>query len=74
MTKKRTHPKRPKRTREVEYYRLWPEHVWDTDWIDIPADTPDDRVDAAIREAVWALDWRDGSPVIVGCYADADED
>lgn len=29
-----------KKTREVEYYRLWEDHTWDTDFIDIPTDTP----------------------------------
>ena len=31
-------------TRTVEYFRLWDDHTWDTDFIDIPANTPEDRL------------------------------
>jgi len=61
--------------RRVEYYRLWggDSGTWDTDFIDIPANTPDDNVDSAIRTAVAKIRWRDEVPTIVGLYADGDE-
>jgi hypothetical protein len=43
--------------------------TWDTDYIDVPADTPEDRLEEAVREAVAKIDWRDGeAPVLVGLY------
>lgn len=60
----------------MEYYRLWDYGRgtggnWDTDFIDIPADTPDDKVEEAIREAASKVKWdKDESPVIVGLYCD----
>ena len=65
-----------RKTRSVEYYRLWggDSGTWDTDFIDIPADTPDDRLDEAIREAAAKIQWRDEPPVIVGCYNDGGEE
>lgn len=69
----------PKETRQIEYYRLWPGNsgdsgTWDTDFIDIPADTPNDKVDEAIRKAAAKVKWRDSPPVIVGCYCDSDRE
>ena len=65
----------PGKVRCVEYYRLWggDSGTWDTDFIDIPADTPDDNLGQAIRTAAAAIGWRDEVPVVVGYYADADE-
>jgi len=68
----------PRKTRRVEYYRLWAGNsgdsgTWDTDFIDIPTDTPDDKVDKAIRKAAAEIKWRNGVPVIIGHYSDADE-
>ena len=65
----------PGKARRVEYYRLWggDSGTWDTDFIDIPADTPDGMTDRAIRSAATKIKWRDGPPVIVGNYCDADE-
>ncbi len=66
----RTTPK----TRTVEYYRLWAGNngdsgTWDADFIEIPADTPEDKLDVAIRMAADNLKWRnDEPPVIVGLY------
>ena len=62
----------------MEYYRLWGENsgdsgTWDTDFIDIPADAPDDMVDKAIREAAAKIEWRGEVPVIVGCYHDGSD-
>jgi hypothetical protein len=65
-----TNHKEKRQTRRVEYYRLWGGGTWDTDFIDIPADTPDDQVDQAIRKATERIQWRDDPPVIVGCYND----
>jgi hypothetical protein len=63
------------KTRRVEYYRLWggDSGTWDTDFINIPTDTSDDKVDEAIRKAAGKIKWRDGPPVIVGYYCDSDE-
>ena len=60
------------------YYRLWGENsgdsgTGDTDFIDIPADAPDDMVDKAIREAAAKIEWRGEVPVIVGCYHDGSD-
>jgi len=67
---------KPSKTRRVEYYRLWSGNsgdsgTWDTDFINIQADTSDDKVDEAIRKAAAKIKWRDGPPVIVGYYCDA---
>lgn len=44
--------------------------AWDTDFIDIPADTPKDKYNQAIEEAARKLDWRDNEqPNIVGFYS-----
>ncbi len=66
-------------TRRVEYYRLWPGNsgdggTWDTDFIDVSADTPDDRLDEAVRQAAQKIKWREEPPVIVGCYCDASDE
>ena len=37
--------------RKVEYFRCWEGGTWDTDIIEIPVDTPEACVDAAITEA-----------------------
>ena len=66
----------PEKVRRVEYYRLWggDSGTWDTDFIDVPADTPDDMLDQAIRKAAARIEWRDEVPVIVGYYYDVDEE
>jgi len=69
------------KTRQIEYYRLWAsipvrsersEGSWDTQFIDIPADTPDDKIDDAVQEAVERL-FKDHcgarKPVIIGVYS-----
>jgi hypothetical protein len=65
----------PRKVRRAEYYRLWggDSGTWDTDFIGIPAGTPDDMVDKAIREAAAKIEWRDEPPVIVGCYNDGSD-
>jgi hypothetical protein len=60
--------------REVEYYRLWPGNsgnagIWDTDLIQISADTPDDQLDRVIREAAARVSWCRDPPAIVGFYS-----
>jgi len=68
----------PHTTRRVEYYRLWggDSGTWDTDFIDISADTPDERIAAEVAEAVAKIKWRDEPPVITGVYhvSPVDED
>jgi hypothetical protein len=64
----------PERTRQIEYYRLWAGNggdsgTWDTDFAEIPADTPDDRIDEAVEKAVAAIQWRDEPPIITGVYS-----
>ena len=66
------------KTRTVEYYRCWGgagigTGYWDTGFIDIPADTPDDQFDAAVRAAADKLEWRDEPPAFVGFYAAEDK-
>lgn len=63
----------------VEYFRCWASNQvgsgsWDTGFIAIPADTHDDRRDAAIRSAVLRIPWDEGPPVLVGFYADGEID
>ena len=65
---------KPKRMRPVEYYRLWSGNAgdsgtWDTDMIQIPASTPDDKIEEAVRKAAERIRWRDGPPVLVGIYS-----
>jgi len=52
--------------RTVEYYRLWADHTWDTDFIDIPVETEEYVYDNAVRAAANVIDWGDESPVDVG--------
>ncbi len=61
-----------KKTLGVEYYRLWEDGTWDTDFLEIPAKTPEDGYEKAVREAAATIRWRDGPPVIVGLYAGPD--
>lgn len=73
--------KKRKKTRTVEYYRLWPGSgiscgSWDTDFIEIeiPLDTSDAEIEKAIREVAAEIDWRGGeAPVAVGLYHAGDE-
>ena len=46
MADKRKGNDKPGKTRRVEYYRLWggDSGTWDTDFIEIPADTSDKRL------------------------------
>jgi hypothetical protein len=67
---------RKTKNRRVEYYRLWggDSGTWDTDFIDIPADTPHDMLDKAIRQAAAKIEWQDEAPVIVGLYCNDCDD
>jgi hypothetical protein len=49
----------------VEYYRLWDDHTWDTDFIEVE-DVPD--LNHAVIEASQKIEWVDNAPVIVGLY------
>jgi len=64
--------------RQVEYYRCWAgdggdSGTWDTDFIEIPKDTPDDKLDAAVREAAQKVQWREEPPVLTGFYAKSED-
>jgi hypothetical protein len=69
-----------KTMRTVEYFRCWAggsgDHgTWDTDYIDIPTGTPDDKVQEAIEQACAKIEWRDGErPVLVGLYCDTPDE
>ena len=64
----------PRKTRPVEYYRLWggDSGTWDTDFVEVPAETPDDQIEEAVQKAVAKIKWREESPVIVGVYCAPD--
>lgn len=70
-----------KKTRTVEYYRLWPiasgdNGTWDTDTIQIPADTPHEtaEIEKAIRKVLSRAEWANNQhPVQVGLYADTND-
>jgi hypothetical protein len=38
-------------TREIEVYRCWDDHTWDTKSVDIPADTPDEKIEEVAANA-----------------------
>lgn len=52
----------------VEYYRLWDDNTWDTEFIPIPATTSQDLAHAAIVAAADKIEWTDDAPVAVGLY------
>lgn len=54
---------------QVEYFRCWPSGTWDTDFINIPSNTPSDSLDKAVREAADKLDWGSTPPAFVGYYS-----
>lgn len=59
---------------DPKYYRLWPGNsgnagIWDTGFIEIPADTSDDRLIHAVQEAAATVSWRKEKPVLVGLYS-----
>ena len=61
-------------TRQIEVYRLWSDNAgdsgyWDTDFLQIPAATPDDKMDAAVQKASAQIKWSDGPPILVGVYS-----
>ena len=64
----------PEKMRKIEYYRCWASSEgdrgdWDTDYIEIPASTPEDKLEEAIREAALKIEWKDKvSPAFVGLY------
>ena len=61
-------------TRTVEYFRCWDDHTWDTDFIEVPADTPEEKLDEAVIEAAQAIDWENEAPALVGLYCASDEE
>ena len=67
------------KTRRVEYWRMWAgsegdRGEWDTDYIEIPADTPDDKLGEAIYEAAKQINWSTEPPVMVGFYSSTEEE
>ena len=62
-----------KNVRQIEYYRLWPGNggdsgTWDTDFVEIPASTPEDEVDEAATRAIARVPWTDEVPIATGIY------
>ena len=62
-----------KTTRTIEYYRLWAGNgsdsgTWDIDFLEIPADTPDDRIEQSVQEEAEKIEWREEPPILVGLY------
>lgn len=53
----------------VEYFRLWDDGTWDTDFIEIPQDTPPTMLNQAVIEAANSINWNDELPVMVGFYS-----
>ena len=68
------------KTITVEYYRCWAGNngdsgSWDTDYVEIPEDTPEDKMNDAIRTACDSLEWRDNiRAAFVGLYCIPDQD
>lgn len=63
--------------REVEYYRCWAGNggdsgSWDTDFIKIPLNTPDDQLTKAVQAAAAKIEWKDEAPCFVGYYAESE--
>jgi hypothetical protein len=56
-------------TREIEVYRCWDDYTWDTEFVAIPADTPEEKIEEAAEKATLAA-LRQGAdlPVMVGVY------
>ena len=56
-------------TREIEVYRCWDDRTWDTECVEIPADTPEEKVEeVAASAALEALRHSADLPVVVGVY------
>ena len=55
--------------REIEVYRCWDDHTWDTEFVDVPAGTPEEKIEEdAASAAMEALRHSADLPVIVGVY------
>jgi len=56
-------------TREIEVYRCWDDRTWDTELVDIPADTPKEKIEeVAASAALEGLRHSADLPVVVGVY------
>ncbi len=53
---KKTKMKRT-RKRTVECFLCWSDGTWSTDFVEIPADTPDDRVADVAELAIYRRQW-----------------
>ena len=61
--------------REIEVYRCWDDHTWDTEFVEIPDDTPDDEIGlAAEHVTLEALRHSADLPVMIGVYHIPGED
>ncbi len=53
----------------VEYFRCWSDKTWDTDFITLPHDTHESKMQEALDEAISKLKWKDdNAPDFVGIY------
>ena len=62
-----------KDVRQIEYYRLWPGNsgdsgTWDTDFVEIPSETPEEKVDETVKLAIARIPWTDEVPIATGIY------
>jgi hypothetical protein len=67
------------KTRRVEYWRMWAgsegdRGEWDTDYIEVPADTPEEKLNNAIYEAAKQIEWSTEPPILVGFYSSSNDD
>lgn len=64
------------KTRQIEVYVGWYDHTWSTDWVDIPADTAEEKVEETAIAALWAAfanDQPDEPIAFVGVYCTNDD-
>jgi hypothetical protein len=57
--------------RTVEYFRMWDNQFWDTDYIEIE---DSDDLNQAVIDAAQKIEWDDDAPAMVGFYCDSEED
>lgn len=58
------------KTREVEVYRCWEDHTWDTEFVEVPADTPEAQL-GEVCQHVALENLRNSAdlPCMVGVYS-----
>lgn len=58
-----------RKMRTVEYCACWQDRTWTTDFMDVPYDTPEDKIEDALRAAALRTDWGPrGGPVLISLY------